>query len=106
MNPYVHPSIDERLRIYQFFRDGLSQAEIAPRLGRDKATISRELRRLGAILVCAIAMFPEAILVVGSFVVADGQGGFCHLTRSGVSLQDSNRESSISRLRGSWSSTT
>lgn len=45
MNPYVHLSIDERLRIYQFFQDGLSQAEIARRLGRDKATISRELRR-------------------------------------------------------------
>jgi IS30 family transposase len=45
MSPYVHLSIDERLQIYQFSQDGLSQAEIARRLGRDKATISRELRR-------------------------------------------------------------
>lgn len=45
MSPYVHLSINERLQIYQFSQDGLSQAEIARRLGRDKATISRELRR-------------------------------------------------------------
>jgi hypothetical protein len=45
MSPYVHLSIDERLQIYQFSQDGLSQVEIARRLGRDKATISRELRR-------------------------------------------------------------
>jgi IS30 family transposase len=45
MKPYVHLSASERLQVYQFFRDGLSRAEIARRLGRDKATISRELRR-------------------------------------------------------------
>jgi len=45
MSPYVHLSIDERLQIYQFSQDGLSQGEIARRLVRDKATISRELRR-------------------------------------------------------------
>lgn len=45
MSPYVHLSADERLQVYQFFRDGLSQAEMARRLGRHRATISRELRR-------------------------------------------------------------
>lgn len=45
MSPYVHLSADERLQVYQFFRDGLSQAEIGRRLGRHRATISRELRR-------------------------------------------------------------
>ena len=45
MRPYVHLSADERLRIYQWQREGLPQAEIARRLGRDRATISRELRR-------------------------------------------------------------
>src|SRR4030067_205778 len=45
MRSYVHLSADERLRIYQLSREGLSQAEIARRLGRHKGTISRELRR-------------------------------------------------------------
>ena len=45
MSPYVHLSIGERLQIYQFSQDGLSQGEIARRLVRDEATISRELRR-------------------------------------------------------------
>jgi len=40
MSPCVHLSIDERLQIYRF-----SQGEIACRLVRDEATISRELRR-------------------------------------------------------------
>ncbi len=45
MKPYVHLSAGERMQIYQWSRDRVSQAEIARRLGRDKATISRELRR-------------------------------------------------------------
>jgi IS30 family transposase len=45
MEPYVHLSADERMLIYQWQREGLSQAEIARRLGRDRATVSRELRR-------------------------------------------------------------
>src|SRR3990170_3799537 len=45
MRPYVHLSAEERMRIYHLTQEGLSQAEIARRLGRDKATISRELRR-------------------------------------------------------------
>jgi IS30 family transposase len=45
MKAYVHLSASERLQIYQLSQDGLPQAEIARRLGRDKATISRELRR-------------------------------------------------------------
>jgi len=45
MEPYVHLSADERVRIYGWQREGLGQAEMARRLGRDRATISRELRR-------------------------------------------------------------
>jgi len=45
MEPYVHLSADERMRIYDWQRVGLAQAEMARRLGRDRATISRELRR-------------------------------------------------------------
>jgi IS30 family transposase len=45
MEPYVHLSADERMWIYQWQREGLPQAEIARRLGRDRATVSRELRR-------------------------------------------------------------
>jgi IS30 family transposase len=45
MEPYVHLSPDERMRIYQWRQEGLPQAEMARRLGRDRATISRELRR-------------------------------------------------------------
>jgi len=47
MEPYVHLSADERMRIYEGQREGLPQGEIARRLGRDRATISRELRRNG-----------------------------------------------------------
>src|SRR3990170_1495457 len=45
MEPYVHLSADERMLIYQWQREGLPQAEIARRLGRHRATVSRELRR-------------------------------------------------------------
>jgi IS30 family transposase len=45
MEPYVHLSADERMRIYEWQRAGLSQAEMARRLARDRASISRELRR-------------------------------------------------------------
>jgi len=45
MRPYIHLSADERMQIYQLSESGLSQGEMARRLGRDKATISRELRR-------------------------------------------------------------
>jgi len=45
MRPYVHLSAYERLQIYQLSQEGLSQAEIARRLGRHKGTINRELRR-------------------------------------------------------------
>lgn len=45
MTAYVHLSADERMWIYQWQREGLSQAEIGRRLGRDPATVSRELRR-------------------------------------------------------------
>jgi len=45
MRPYIHLSADERMQIYQLSEPGLSQGEMARRLGRDKATISRELRR-------------------------------------------------------------
>lgn len=45
MAAYVHLTPDERFRIFTWRRDGLSQAEIARRLGRSPATLSRELRR-------------------------------------------------------------
>ena len=45
MEPYVHLSVEERMRIYDWQREGLPQAEMARRLGRDRATVSRELRR-------------------------------------------------------------
>ncbi|MGA2113025.1 MAG: IS30 family transposase [Anaerolineales bacterium] len=45
MKTYGHLSRDERLLLFQWVREGCSQAEVARRLGRDKGTISRELRR-------------------------------------------------------------
>src|SRR3972149_3334419 len=45
MKAYVHLSAKERMQIYQLSEDGHPQAEIARRLGRDKATVSRELGR-------------------------------------------------------------
>ena len=35
----------DRDRIYQLYQDGKTQSEIAKELGRNKGTISRELRR-------------------------------------------------------------
>jgi IS30 family transposase len=45
MKTYAHLSRDERMLLFQWFRAGCSQAEVARRLGRDKATVSREVRR-------------------------------------------------------------
>lgn len=47
MASYVHLTAGERLQIYTWQREGLPQAEIARRLGRDRSTVSRELRRNG-----------------------------------------------------------
>ena len=40
-----HMNIDDRLSIQSYLKDGLSFAEIARELGRDKATISREVKK-------------------------------------------------------------
>jgi len=45
MAAYVHLTPDERLQIFAWRREGLCQAEIARRLRRSPATLSRELRR-------------------------------------------------------------
>jgi len=45
MAAYVHLTPDERLQIFAWRREGVSQAEMARRLGRSPATLSRELRR-------------------------------------------------------------
>jgi IS30 family transposase len=45
---YRHLSIDERERIAQLRNEGTGLSEIARQLGRDKGTISRELKRNGA----------------------------------------------------------
>jgi len=45
---YKHLSIDERERIAQLKNGGTGLSEIAGQLGRDKGTISRELKRNGA----------------------------------------------------------
>ena len=42
---YKHLSIEERCELNRLHADGLAFAEIGRRLGRDKSTISRELRR-------------------------------------------------------------
>ncbi|MEA1958571.1 MAG: helix-turn-helix domain-containing protein, partial [Chloroflexota bacterium] len=44
---YRHLSIDERERIAQLRNEGMWLNEIARQLGRDKGTISRELKRNG-----------------------------------------------------------
>ena len=45
---YRHLSIDERERIAQLKDGGTGLSEIARQLGRDKGTISREVKRNGA----------------------------------------------------------
>jgi len=42
---YKHVSLDERIEIEKLVDQGVRQAEIARRLGRDRGTISREIRR-------------------------------------------------------------
>ena len=43
--PYHHLSEAERGKIEAYLSEGLKPAEIARRLGRNRSTISRELRR-------------------------------------------------------------
>lgn len=43
--PYAHLTDDERYHIYEHHVEGLTVTEIGRRVGRDKSTISRELRR-------------------------------------------------------------
>ena len=46
MKVYSHLSAEERIRIDELRnRDGLGVRQIALRIGRDKSTVSRELRR-------------------------------------------------------------
>jgi len=45
MEPSVHPPAYERMLIFQGQQEGPAQAAIARRLGRNRATVSRELRR-------------------------------------------------------------
>lgn len=46
MKAYSHLSAEERIRIDELRnRDGLGVRQIALRIGRDKATVSRELKR-------------------------------------------------------------
>ena len=46
MKAYSHLSAEERVRIDELRnREGLGVRQIAPRIGRDKSTVSRELKR-------------------------------------------------------------
>lgn len=45
MRRFKQPTHQNRDRIYQLYQDGKTQSEIAKELGRNKGTISRELRR-------------------------------------------------------------
>ncbi len=45
---YTQLTQEERYRIYAFKQTGYSQTEVAAIVGRDKGTISRELRRTPA----------------------------------------------------------
>ena len=42
---YHHLTIEERACLHQYYKNGLKITEIAEMLGRNKSTISRELRR-------------------------------------------------------------
>ena len=42
---YHHLTIEERACLHQYYKNGLKVTEIAEMLGRNKSTISRELRR-------------------------------------------------------------
>lgn len=42
---YTHLTIEDRACIYFYYKKDLKVSEIAKLLGRDKSTISRELRR-------------------------------------------------------------
>lgn len=42
---YIHLTPEERGQIEAYQREGVSQAEIARRLGRHRSTISREIKR-------------------------------------------------------------
>lgn len=45
MGTYGHLSVEERMLIYRWQREGVFQAEMGWRLGRNRATISREISR-------------------------------------------------------------
>lgn len=46
MKAYSHLSAEERVRIDELRnREGLGVRQIAPRIGRDKSTVSRKLKR-------------------------------------------------------------
>ncbi|MGA2820689.1 MAG: helix-turn-helix domain-containing protein [Anaerolineales bacterium] len=56
MKTYSHLSRDERLVLFEWVREGCSQAEVARGLERDKGTVSRELRRNG---VAPVGYLPD-----------------------------------------------
>jgi len=45
MRHYTHLSLEERATIGLYYNKGLSLGEISKEVGRDKSTLSRELRR-------------------------------------------------------------
>ena len=68
MKAYSHLSAEERIRIDELRnRDGLGVRQIALRIGRDKATVSRELKR-----GCIASMFVGRVRQCFSVVWADG----------------------------------
>ncbi|RHM30050.1 helix-turn-helix domain-containing protein [Bifidobacterium longum] len=72
MKAYSHLSAEERIRIDELRnRDGLGVRQIALRIGRDKATVSRELKR-GLWFACFASMFVRQVRQCFSVVWADG----------------------------------